>query len=289
MPGSATISTFQTHVGHDFNVHVEGDVVLPQFEQVRERAVAFDELDPRRIEALWRRVTGKSPGFADVAEVMRRFRQGRLVWYDVPQGRYFATRLGIMLLAEHPVDTLPQLRIVAEVRRSDTDAVTTTDDVLQTNVPLPAAVDEALEFVLRAANAPGPGSGEPGSMFPPVAVQEALVNAVAHRDYLRDDAAIHVRVVPGKRIVVASPGGLPAGLTLKQLESGDFLPRFRNPLLAGYLKVFGLLRQQGLGIRWMRELMRKRHMAAPKFEADQDQFVVTLLAPPIDPERSERM
>ncbi|EQD75279.1 transcriptional regulator, partial [mine drainage metagenome] len=47
--------------------------------------------------------------------------------------------------------------------------------------------------------------------FDEVTVREALLNAVAHRDY-RDGRSVFVRQW-ARRLEVVSPGGLPAGIT----------------------------------------------------------------------------
>lgn len=49
--------------------------------------------------------------------------------------------------------------------------------------------------------------------YPQSAVREALVNAVAHRDYKMTGRSIEIRMYTD-RLEVTSPGGLPAHITL---------------------------------------------------------------------------
>jgi predicted HTH transcriptional regulator len=50
-----------------------------------------------------------------------------------------------------------------------------------------------------------------------VAIREAICNAVCHRDYRIEGAAIRISIFDD-RIEVNSPGGLPAGVTLANIE-----------------------------------------------------------------------
>jgi predicted HTH transcriptional regulator len=65
------------------------------------------------------------------------------------------------------------------------------------------------------------------------AVQEAVVNAVAHRDYALVGAQVRVQIFPD-RIEVTSPGRLPNSLVPDDLYAGA-QPLRRNQLLVGFL------------------------------------------------------
>jgi len=74
------------------------------------------------------------------------------------------------------------------------------------------------------------------------AVREAIVNAVAHRDYT-SNASIQVMLFKN-RLEVWNPGHLPPGITIEQLyqvhESFPTNPLIANPLyLAGYAERLG--------------------------------------------------
>jgi ATP-dependent DNA helicase RecG len=53
--------------------------------------------------------------------------------------------------------------------------------------------------------------------YPFEAIREAVVNALAHRDYLREGANVQIDIFDD-RIEVTSPGGLLPGLNIKKLE-----------------------------------------------------------------------
>lgn len=53
--------------------------------------------------------------------------------------------------------------------------------------------------------------------YPPEAIRELIVNAITHRDYsIR--SPIYIKVIEDK-IIVENPGGLPSGITIKDLKN----------------------------------------------------------------------
>jgi ATP-dependent DNA helicase RecG len=78
------------------------------------------------------------------------------------------------------------------------------------------------------------------------AVQEAVVNAFAHRDY---ESAEPVRVtVFSDRLEIASPGGPVPGADPERLRRGDAQPLWRNPSLASFLLKLQLAQASGQGL-----------------------------------------
>ena len=84
--------------------------------------------------------------------------------------------------------------------------------------------------------------------LPESALREAVVNAIAHRDY-RSTANVQVYIFHD-RVEIVTPGGLPAGMREEDLGARS-VPR--NPLLFGVLYRMGLVEQIGSGIRRIRD------------------------------------
>lgn len=109
---------------------------------------------------------------------------------------------------------------------------------------------------LRAPNA---------EKYPRRALQEAMVNALAHRDYELVDPT---RVTSYQdRIELISPGPLPVGVTLEGLRSGVVTPRWRNQALAWFLSRLQLAQAEGQGIQTIRSTMKATGCPPPIFEA----------------------
>jgi predicted HTH transcriptional regulator len=114
--------------------------------------------------------------------------------------------------------------------------------------------------------------------YPVSALREALVNAVAHRNY--EDASRKTAVqVFSDRIVVASPGYPPAPLTLAKLRKGNYRACSRNPLIAQALATLKLMEQRGSGFARMRDAMLNHGLDAPAFSEQDGYFVVTFPGP----------
>jgi ATP-dependent DNA helicase RecG len=71
-------------------------------------------------------------------------------------------------------------------------------------------------------------------LYPDAACLEALVNAIAHRDYSIEGRGIEVFVFDD-RMEVRSPGSLVSTLTVDQLKSLRGAHQSRNPYVAGSL------------------------------------------------------
>jgi len=103
-------------------------------------------------------------------------------------------------------------------------------------------------------------------------VREAILNAVAHRDYRRPDS-VFVRQFPRKMEIV-SPGGLPNGITVENLLWKQ-IPRNRR--IADVCAKCGLVERSGQGANRMFEESIKEGKPKPDFTGtDAHQVAVTL-------------
>lgn len=143
---------------------------------------------------------------------------------------------------------------------------------------LPAIADEVLAWVLRRINVQFPiwhedAEGRPE--LPDGALREAVANAIAHRDYrLRNH--VQVRVFKD-RVVIASPGGLPEGMSERDLGTKS-VPR--NPLLYSMLARMDLVGGIGSGIRRMKSLCREYGVLEPRIEVSGTEVAITFRRPP---------
>jgi ATP-dependent DNA helicase RecG len=104
--------------------------------------------------------------------------------------------------------------------------------------------------------------------FDEVPVREALLNAVAHRDY-RSGASIFVRQYP-HRLEVVSPGGFPAGIDASNVLDQQ---NPRNRRLAEALGKCGLIERSGQGMNLMFETAIRHGKPLPSFAGTSDSQV----------------
>ena len=102
---------------------------------------------------------------------------------------------------------------------------------------------------------------------PEIALREALVNAVIHRDYAITGSQVLLDVF-ADRVVVTSPGALPNHMTVEQARGGG-APRSRNEMMANAMVVQGLMERRGRGWLTMRSAMRRFNGTEPDLISDE--------------------
>ena len=108
--------------------------------------------------------------------------------------------------------------------------------------------------------------------YPEPVLREAIVNALAHRDYGLTGATVDITVWDD-RIEVRSPGPLPGHITLDNMRSEHYS---RNPRIMRVMKTMRLVEEYGDGIDRMYREMEARLMEPPVFEATASSVTVTL-------------
>ena len=120
--------------------------------------------------------------------------------------------------------------------------------------------------------------------YPVDALREALVNAVAHRQY--EDAGRKIILeIFADRVVLLSPGLPPRPITLASLRRGKYRPCSRNPVLAQCLSYFHRIEERGSGFRRMRDQMLDHGLDKPVIGTDTGYFQVVFPGPGDDIER----
>lgn len=142
--------------------------------------------------------------------------------------------------------------------------------------PLVASIESAIGFVEKHSlhgAAIGKVRRKDRWNLPPVAVREAMVNAVAHADYAQRGAPIRVSIFDD-RLEIENPGLLPFGLTVEDLERG--ISKLRNRVIGRVFHALGLVEQWGSGIQRMTAACRDAGLADPRLEEIATRFHVTI-------------
>jgi ATP-dependent DNA helicase RecG len=141
--------------------------------------------------------------------------------------------------------------------------------------PLPQIIDRAWRVIWEEMDKRAVVRGlqrHEETEYPQAPVREALVNAVAHRDYRLSGRCVEIRMYTD-RLEITSPGGLPAHITLDNIVEEHYS---RNPRLVNGLYQWGYIEELGLGIDRMIEDMVSAGHPPPKFDATSYRFSVTL-------------
>ena len=154
------------------------------------------------------------------------------------ENRVLPTCVGILLFAEQPERFLPGAYVDLVLYRHD-EADGNAADRKRFFGPVPEQIEQAVSW-LRASPLNPVGSVKDGGGrhdFPAYddrALQEAVVNAVVHRDYEVRGSQVIINMFPD-RIVFQNPGSLYNHLTPEMLYAGC-QPVRRNQILAGFLR-----------------------------------------------------
>ena len=143
------------------------------------------------------------------------------------------------------------------------------------SAPLAATVDCCLRFIAdhtRHVEAVTGSRREVLPEYPQAVLREAIVNALAHRDYGLHGSTVDVTVWDD-RVEVHSPGPLPGHITLDNMRAEHYS---RNPRIMRVLKTLGLVEEYGEGIERMYREMESRLLEPPVFTATGSSVTVTL-------------
>jgi len=110
-------------------------------------------------------------------------------------------------------------------------------------------------------------------LYPWEAVREAVINAIAHRDWTR---AVDIEVTNyADRLEVISPGKMQNSMTVDKMIAGQRSPR--NPLIMEILRDYAYVDSRGMGVRTkIIPLMKQFNQTDPVFEATDD-YLKTVL------------
>jgi ATP-dependent DNA helicase RecG len=109
--------------------------------------------------------------------------------------------------------------------------------------------------------------------YPPDAVRETVINALAHRDWTR---FVDIEIsLYADRMEVISPGSLPNSMTVAKMLAGQ--RSMRNQIIAEVLRDYGYVDARGMGVRTkVVPMVRAAAGREPDFEATEDYLKTTL-------------
>jgi len=146
-------------------------------------------------------------------------------------------------------------------------------------------IDGATRFVERFMLKPAvkPSGREDFPQYTIGAVHEAIVNAVAHRDYSVGGSKIRLFLF-ADRLELYSPGSLPNTLTIETMPYRVFT---RNQLLVGFLSKIkskrtgrAFLESRGEGVRRILEESQQHSGRKPEYKVFDDELLLTIWAKP---------
>lgn len=115
--------------------------------------------------------------------------------------------------------------------------------------------------------------------YPERAVQEALVNALIHRDYSVIGSEVHVDIYDD-RLEIYSPGGMYDGTFVQDLNPLNVSSTRRNPIIADVFARMDLMERRGSGLRKIIEAYESeenyKKELKPEFKSTESSFTTIL-------------
>ncbi len=190
------------------------------------------------------------------------------------EGKYKPTQAGMLLFGRDPVRFIRGAFITA-VRfagREMGDVFTR----IEITGALPEQIRRAETFLIdhlrKDVQLTGSMERQERYELPLESAREALVNAVAHRDYSIQGDGIRLYLF-GDRLEVTSPGRLPGPVTLSNLVDERFS---RNSIIVQVLADLGFIERLGYGIDRILTLSRENSLPTPEFDETDGGFRIRL-------------
>ena len=116
--------------------------------------------------------------------------------------------------------------------------------------------------------------------YPERAYEEWLVNALIHRDYLEIGSEVHIDIYDD-RMEIVSPGGMPSGKRVQELDLRQVSSMRRNPVIADLFQRLDLMERRGSGFKkildaYAFESEKRGEVVTPRFESTSTDFFLIL-------------
>jgi ATP-dependent DNA helicase RecG len=242
-----------------------------------------DDLSPALIAAYRTALATRTPGSARLGLDDTDLLQAATAVVQIG-GRLVPTVAGLLFFSEHPQRWLPATFIsflqfpgteVAGREQPGEGRTPIYIDNVRIEGPLPSVVEECRRVIdsriRRRALLEG-FTRRDVPEYPDWAYREAVVNAVAHRDYGLGGSHIQVRLF-ADRLEVQSPGGLFGTVSEANIETEQST---RNHAIVRLLEDYGLVEQRGIGIDRMVRSMLNAGLERPDFRDSLTSFLVVL-------------
>jgi ATP-dependent DNA helicase RecG len=239
--------------------------------------------------ALFDELRGKTRLALSDEEILRRYRLA-----EVRNGRLVLSLAALLLFAKDPIRWHPTCYVdfvkwEGTERRFGTDLNVVKRARIE--APLPKLIEQTFATIwphIRERQQLVDLFFEERFEYPTFAWQEAIINAVAHRDYALEGTPIEVWIFDD-RLEVRSPGELVEPVTIERLRRRERVHASRNPRIVRVLTEWGYMRELGEGVPRMFEVMEREGLKPPEFRMEAGAiFTVVLHNTPVYPPETLR-
>lgn len=189
-------------------------------------------------------------------------------------------KAALLLFAKNPIKWHPRLQVRVlklkgnELRTGKDYNVINDEDVSGNILTLIENAWELLRPYLTETKMSSDAIFKTQILYPDLACKEALINAIAHRDYSIEGRGIEVFVYDD-RLEIKSPGMLLNSIKISDINKRIGVHQSRNTHIARILKEIGYMRELGEGFRRIFELMESYDLTPPQLLSADKSFLVS--------------
>ncbi len=167
------------------------------------------------------------------------------------------TLAGILFFGKDPQKFFPNYRLIASNIKGDDISIAPTDKKdIKGKIPgIISDIQNFFKLYLAEIHQIKGFESELTFEVPEAALREAIINAIAHRDYTIE-APIRA-IIFQDRIEIHTPGKLPNSVTIESMKIGGSHV-LRNPTIYNLLSKTGMVTDLGSGVRRMIQLMKQQ-------------------------------
>jgi ATP-dependent DNA helicase RecG len=185
------------------------------------------------------------------------------------------TLSGMLFFGEKPQDYIPYAKIICAYIKGSDIAIPPTDkkEIIGKTSDLLEKTQTFLKLYLPEKHEIKGFESEIVFEIPEAALREAIVNAIAHRDYTIS-APIRILIYED-RVEIITPGRLPNTVTIESMKVGGSHV-LRNPTIYNLLSKMGMVTDLGSGVRRIIYLVKNHLNKEVDFLEMENEFILTI-------------
>ncbi|MBI5376288.1 MAG: DeoR family transcriptional regulator [Candidatus Schekmanbacteria bacterium] len=253
----------------------KGKLSKVPFDETICREAGYENIDEREVKDFLRNRAIKIK--VDIPKLpVKDFLVNTLKVVKRDDGKLMPTHAGLLFFGKDPSEYIPQ----NEIRIARFRGVTRIEfiDSKEIKGPFYKMLDDVEAFFKRNTRLAGKiveFKRVDIPEYPYEAIREAVINAIAHRDYTRHGAPIIISIFDD-RVEISNPGGLLPGVNIRRMEGHHIT---RNEIICSIFHETKDMEKFGTGIGKMKRLMMEHGLTKPEFLEEGDFFVVKFYGP----------
>lgn len=237
------------------------------YDEIEIVKASFDDIDVDYFEEFMKRFYGFTPDEEQIFNYLKNLK--------IITERRKPTLAGLLFFGINPQDYFPYAKITAAYIPGE-DVSIPPADKKDFNGKIPEMLEKFIQYLriyLREEHRIKSLEPEVYPEIPEEAVREAIVNAVAHRDYTVR-APIRVFIFRD-RIEFHSPGKLPNTVTIESIKIGG-AHVLRNPTIYNLLSKMGLVTDLGSGVMRIIRIVKEHVGKDVELKETETEFILTI-------------